>query len=125
MNTINYTEKFNSIFNEFIDDIVETYPDDTSMHLYKFAISGAMMMNQNMIMQGFNTHVVIPFGEQLLNKEESFFLNHDYKDIAGINTAMDFIERLKGYWVEMPQNNRDIIWKYFRILILICNKVYL
>ena len=61
------------------------------------------------------------------------FLNNDYSDVLNnehlkkhnnndINDKL--INKLKGYWKELDDNNREIVWQYFTVLLKICDKAY-
>jgi hypothetical protein len=62
---------------------------------------------------------------QILNKEEEFFINHDYVEERGEHSE-EFTERLiskiKSYWKTMTAENREIVWSYFTLLTKLCEK---
>ena len=75
----------------------------------------------------FNENVVQLYGDKLLEKDEDFFLNHDYDAIVSVRSnaskTIEIINKIKRYWVQLNEENRNIIWKYFRILILLSRKI--
>lgn len=120
---IDYLSKFNQTFKEFVNDLISLFPEDDDLQLYKTGIIASMMINDEFIVSGFEKYVVMPYGAKILQKDESFFVNHDYMDIPGGHKAMDFIQKIKGYWTNMSPENKEIVWKYFKVLVLLSNKI--
>lgn len=122
---MDHLKKFNKTFNEFIDDIILIFPNDSELRMYKKLISTALTFNSRLIINIFIDSVVLKYGTQLLEKDESFFLNNDYSDLIDSSQTEynALIQKIKEYWVIMNDENKDIIWKYFRVLILLSKKI--
>ena len=64
-------------------------------------------------------------------KDEQFFLDSSYSEI--INNINDpntskadiskIIDRIKGYWGNFSENNKDSIWQYMQLLLKLSDKV--
>jgi hypothetical protein len=124
---MDYLTKFNQTFNEFIDDIISLYPNDVDLRVYQKLLTAALSYNSQLIINTFKESVVTEFGDQLLNRDETFFLNKDYSDLINKNeNNVEYnaiIKKIKDYWSTMSDNNKDTIWKYFRVLILLSKKI--
>ena len=61
------------------------------------------------------------YKEKILNRDETFFLDNDYSEIKKANedenTVEQVINKLKKYWGELSEENKDKIWKYLETLI--------
>ena len=119
---IDYLEKFNDTFKEFIDDLILEYPDDPDFGLYKIGTYTALSNDEFFIVNMFNFYVTSIYGDQILNKDEEFFLNHEMSNNCIDNNAMNIIHKIQVYWVEMVDSVKAVIWKYFRVLILLDRK---
>ena len=61
-----------------------------------------------------------PWKDYVTNRNESFFINKDYEDEAqGDTNFLMLITRLKKYWPNLSDKNRDCIWKYLNTLIFL------
>jgi len=123
---MDYIHKFNTTFNEFVDDIIRIFPNDQDLKIYKAAIQTTIALDNRYIITRFNESVVNKYGKQLLERDDSFFLNHDYVEIVSYNKEYNaLISKVKLAWNTMNDENKEIMWKYFKILILLSNKFVL
>lgn len=124
---MDYLTKFNDTFKEFIADLSVVFPNDPEFNLYKAAIDTAICLDENIAHDIFYKNVVELYGEKLLSKDEDFFLNHDYEAIVSVRSdpskTNDIINKIKSYWKQLNEENRNTIWKYFRVLILLSKKI--
>jgi hypothetical protein len=120
---MDYVTKFNSTFNEFLDEMITVFPDDVDFRMYKLAMNAGLSMNNKLIINVFNQSVVTIYGDQILAKDEEFFLNNKYEDIADNPEYNALINKIKNYWTILSEDNKTAIWKYFRVLILLSKKI--
>jgi len=120
---MDYITKFNATFNEFLDEMITVFPDDVDFRMYKLAMSAGVSMNNTLIINIFNQSIVTVYGDQILAKDEQFFLNNKYEDIVGNPEYNALINKIKKYWTIINEDNKNAIWKYFRVLILLCKKI--
>lgn len=120
---MDYLEKFNNTFNEFIDDIINLFPKDADLRMYKNMLLAALCVNDQVLITLFKESVVEKYGPQLLAKDESFFLNHDYSEYTMNEEYHAIINKIRSYWSSMNEENRNTIWKYFKVLILLSKKI--
>lgn len=121
---MNYLEKFNNTFNEFMDDLINLFPNDSDLRMYKNMLSTALCVDDKVLNNIFKVSVVENYGQQLLAKDETFFLNHDYTELSSINVEYNaLLNKIRTYWSNMNENNKNTIWKYFKVLILLSNKI--
>ena len=121
------TDKFYTIFNtkitEFLNDLIRLFPDDADFKMYKTAISLAKLADEKKPLQYYKKFVTEEYKEHIRNKNDKFFLDHDYKEILSdselsneINSgdfSSQIVDRLKGYWSQISDENKEIVWNYF------------
>lgn len=114
-------ELFNLKFSEFLEDLVASYPDETDLQAMHNMLSWTVkMMGPNVPQEMFNLCVAIPYGEKIMAKNESFFLEECEYDTryADIN----IINKLKAKWKNLSADNREVVWKYMHVLMLLNTK---
>jgi hypothetical protein len=119
---MDYIDKFNASFIEFLDEMINIFPNDADFRMYKLAINAGISMNNKVIIKIFNDSVVTVYGDQILSKDEQFFVNNEYSDIVENPEYNALIYKIKDYWTTMNEANKTAVWKYFRVFILLCKK---
>ncbi len=131
------TDKFYTIFNtkitEFLNDLIRLFPDDADFKMYKTVISLAKLADEKKPLQYYKKFVTEEYKEHIRNKNDKFFLDHDYKEILSdselsndINSgdfSSQIVDRLKGYWSQISDENKEIVWNYFTLFLKISEKV--
>ena len=74
----------------------------------------------------FKTYVTEKYKTQILEKNEEFFMENKFEEeksnIKNDNYADDLIKQLKEHWSMIDEKNKDIIWKYFQVLVVLSEK---
>jgi len=121
---INYVEKFNEIFQELLQDLIKVFPNDTDLRTYLFAVKGAMMVNEFIICKVFHSHLMV-YESQVMEKDETFFLDKDYSEFHSNKVDIrTLVHKLKTCWTLLTEENKETLWKYFRVLMILANKIY-
>ena len=130
---------FNSKIIEFLNDLIKIFPGDTEFKMYKNAVNLIKMADEKKPLQLYNTFVTEEYKQNIEERNEAFFLEHDYNEIlnSDIVKNSDFVQKeldgnvnnkivnkLKGYWGELSDENKEFIWSYFTLFLKISNKVY-
>ena len=128
-----YYEIFNNKISNFINDLIIVFPDDKDFRLFKNTISLVKLANEKMLLEYFKIGVNEDFKNNIITRNEQFFLDNNYSSVLendkignvinkdNINDKL--IEKLKGYWVQLDEDNRKIVWDYFNILLQISEKI--
>tara|TARA_B100000686_G_C16218128_1_gene678796 strand:+ start:31 stop:507 length:477 start_codon:yes stop_codon:yes gene_type:complete len=108
-------DKFNTLFNEFIDKIINKYPN-ASISEYKKAFTLLKIASPstpaNLFMAG-----CIDYKDEIKNRDEEFFINS--------NTVLDKINSfsieigINKYWKELTDTTKTAIWDYIQSLFLL------
>lgn len=130
--------KFYSIFNtkivEFLNDLIKLFPEDTDFKIYKTAINLVKLADEKKPLQYYKKFVTDEYKEHINNRNDKFFLEHDYSDIlnneelkseldSDANISNKIVKRLKGYWGVLTPDNKEIVWNYFSIFLKISEKI--
>ena len=107
-----------------MQDLIRVFPEDVEFRMYELAIRSTLMCYPDYVSEMFHTKVTIPYGEKIINRDDTFFLTHDYTDVVQPHEETNaMIEKIKNYWANMSQENKEIVWKYFRVLVLLTRKI--
>jgi hypothetical protein len=105
------------------DELADMYPEDVDIKMAKTTIGTMKKMNPRMLYTTFS-QFVSPFRDQILARDESFFLNMDYTQIPGVEANnMMTVMNLKKYWGTMSDSTKDCMWQYFGELVKLCDKI--
>lgn len=119
-----FLARFNDTFAELLDDLARVFPNDPDLPVYKIGAQAALLHQENIVRDAFHAKVVAPFEAQVLARDESFFLGRDYGDVTReFADAGDVIAKLKASWQELGPSEKDTVWKYLRVLVLLDRKI--
>lgn len=119
-----YVKKFNKTFKELLQDLISIFPDDSDLHMYKAVLSASIIIDETALIQKFYHRVVVMYGDDILKKNISFFLENQLHDVDEESNMSCFIEKMKRYYQTTLLVNKDIIWKYCKVLVLLSTKWY-
>jgi hypothetical protein len=121
-----YFELFNQKSEEFVSELITAYPDIVEFKKFKTGIRLLTSINIKTPQMMFKKNQVASLKDNILKKNEDFFMNFDIKsDTKHSNDYdewVDFINRLKSIWINLDETNKETIWKYFRVLVLLSDK---
>lgn len=121
---MNYLDHFNDTFVELVEDLIRVFPLDSEFRMYKLALQGASMATPSVIQRIFHEKVSIIYGERILARDEDFFIQNDYADMREeYSQGEQVIEKLKKCWTSLTSDQRDIVWRYMRTLVLLDRKI--
>ena len=76
-----YLTAFNNIIFKFIDDLIETFPEENDFKVYKRTLTLLKTANAKTMCTLFKNYSYI-YREKILSNDESFFLQTEYKEKA-------------------------------------------
>jgi hypothetical protein len=121
---------FNVKLKEFINDLITVYPQDEDLYKFKTSVNMLLLVNEKQVIKIFKDFVYPKYKDHILNRDEKFFLTHDYTDdvsaVGATEQSPEFTDQLivkiKSYWETMKDENKNIIWNYFTLLIKLVEK---
>ena len=113
-----YLTAFNNIVFKFTDELIETFPEETDFKVYKRALTIIKSANAKKLSELFKNYSYI-YREQILEKDETFFINANYNEIADLKEdyIVAIIYKLKKYWQQLSDDNKNKIWEYLITMI--------
>lgn len=115
-----HVKKFNSVLIGFLDELMQILPDEKNIKVFKSQLSTVKYLDEKKIIKGFIQYGY-PYKKQILEKDESFFLKEGNVEVEGdyMNEAL----QLKRLWeTRLSDDNKEVVWKYFKVLVLLCEK---
>lgn len=120
-----YINLFNDKAEEFCKDLVTTFPEVAEFKKLKSGLLLLKNVDEKKPREFFNSYVGINFKQQILSKDESFFINEVQNHVqGGIDNSQwqSVISLIHELWATLSNENKENIWKYFQVLIAINDK---
>lgn len=132
-NNTRFYDIFNKKLQELLSDLIVVFPDDKDFKLFKNTVRLITLADVKKPLQMFKLSLTDEYKKNIEERNTDFFLNNDYSDVLNndiIKQTMNdddvnkkLINKLKGYWKDLNDNNRDTIWSYFNVLLKLSNKI--
>jgi hypothetical protein len=118
-----YIECFNNKLDEFLKDLVSTFPEMNDIKVLRNGLQLAKTIDPKLPQSVFNEHVVDVYEQRILDKDENFFLEEECHNIANKHGLdLDIMSKLKDIWTQLDKDNKEVIWKYLHVLVLLNRK---
>lgn len=106
----------------FINELCTIFQNNGEILLFREKYNLVRGVNSNLIIEYFISYIY-PFKKNIMNKEESFFLDGGGQEELKDNSGLKLRDNIKTLWItQLSEENKEIIWKYFKIFILLCEK---
>jgi len=106
----------------FMNELCSIFPSDGELLLFREKYNLIRSANSKLILEYFVIYIY-PFKTQILDKDERFFLDGGGQDELKDSSGLKFRDNIKNLWTsKMSDENKEIIWKYFNLFILLCEK---
>jgi len=106
----------------FINELCTIFQNNGEMLLFREKYNLVRGVNSNLVIEYFITYIY-PFKKNIMNKEESFFLDGGGQEELKDKSGLKFRDSIKTLWItQLSEENKEIIWKYFKIFIILCEK---
>ena len=106
----------------FIKELCIIFPNSKDILLLSEKYSLIRNINSNLIIEYFISYIY-PHKSTINNEDESFFLKGGGQDEIKDKSGLKFRDNIKTLWInEMSEENKEIIWKYFKIFMLLSDK---
>ena len=101
-------QAFNSVMEEFLNELQETFPEEKKIKAYYNSFLTLKKVNQRKVLDTFMNEIS-KHSEKIVNKDESYFLNSEDEFIKSINIGK--------WWNDtLSSNTKDAIWQYLNTL---------
>lgn len=107
----------------FFEELTESYPEERDIKLGLEAIQGAKKINPKLILDLFYEHVYRDAHEFIEQENDDAIVNYAREKIIGqFNEMSSALVIFHKHWDTMPESNRNAIWKYLKVLCILCAK---
>ena len=119
---MSYLGAFNNQLIRFFEELVDSYPEEKGIRMGLEAIQGAKKINPKLILDLFYDNVYRDCHVWIEDEDESIIefakkkISHEYNEMSAALFIFD------KYWVSMSTNNQSAIWKYLKVLCVLCEK---
>lgn len=117
----NIVSAFNEHFTDFMNDIIQVFPEDSELKIASNALSLIMLTSSKMIIRIFKTTVVTPYRKQIYDGDISFFIEKDYSQELDSNAILDKINILREPIRNMDVANKNKTVQYIQNLSKLCD----
>jgi hypothetical protein len=111
---------FNTHFFEFVEDIINIFPENTDIKNSKTSFAIFKKANPTSILKAWNFFVYTPYREVIEQGNIDFFFNKDYKNdltyMANANEIVKIIDTLREPVKNMGDSNKEHTIKYIQNL---------
>ena len=114
---------FNNQLIRFFEELVESYPEEKEIRYGLEALQGAKKINPKLILDLFYQHVYLPAHEIIEAEDDERVIGYAKSKIQNefneMSSALVIFDR---HWATMTSNNQQAIWKYLKVLCILCEK---
>lgn len=128
--SVDYFDLFNRKLNEFMDDLIMICPPEMERQftIFKDVLKWAIAFNKTYPCEIFESTVIKPFGHQIKERNEEFFLRETYETYnsyyKNYYNDLNIVEKLKNVWNTLDNHNRKIVWQYFDVLVVLAERTH-
>jgi hypothetical protein len=106
----------------FFNELCNTFPNNVELNIFKEKFMLLKKANSGIVIEYFIKYIY-PHKQNIMDKKESFFLEGGGQDEIKGETGLKFRDNIKKLWIsDMSDENKDIVWKYFKVFILLSEK---
>lgn len=127
-----YVEAFNTKMRELLSLMTQLCPDIKDLKLMKSSFIMVSNIRPRLPQQTFAKHIQAEFQDQIMGKDEAFFMDYDYDVIVNrmsaqgmVNQDMDVLNvvgYLKTVWGNLSEQNKDTVWNFLHTLVKLSSK---
>ena len=125
MSKISLYERFNEKCEEFCKDVISTFPDVEHFRHLRSGLNIVKNIDLKSPQRIFHNYIYnTPYKEYILTRNEQFFMtNQDFNlQTSKKEYWEEFINTLRSMWKNLREDDKDIVWKYFHILVILSEK---
>ena len=124
--SLNFLKLFNDKFMDMVKDLAAVFPQDKDLKAGAPALRLFLLTDDRAIQKIFHQTVIDLYRDKIVSRDETFFLSQTYDHLAEPSAAeatADIVSKLKGCWANLTAENRESIWKYLNLLIVLDDKI--
>ena len=114
---------FNTQLIKFFEELRDTFPEEREIRVALEALQGAKKINPRLILDLFYEHVGRDLRGAIQEQNEQKIIAHAKEKIkTQFNEILPALAIFDKHWPTLSEANQEIIWKYLKVLIVLCDK---
>lgn len=118
-------DAFYGQFSNFLEELSKLFPGDSDFPAYRTSVLLIKKANPNLVIKEIMSHV-IPFEDMIRARDAGYFLggrpSQDAVDLVSSQSIDPVLDKLRGCWRAMSDENRKVVWDYMILLIEIAKR---
>lgn len=111
---------------QFFEELAVTIPEEKDIKMALEAIKGAKKINPRLILELFHEHIYKDLKQAILDTNKEEIIKYGRKKIEGqFNEIMPAITLFDKHWDTLTPTTQDAIWKYLKVLCILCERIML
>jgi hypothetical protein len=107
----------------FFEELVDTFPEEREIRMGLETIQGAKKINPRLILDLFYEHVYREANEFIQLEDDQRLIAYAHEKIQSqFNEMSPALLIFDKHWDTMSDANRTIVWKYMKVLCILCAK---
>ena len=108
---------------KFFEELSEVIPEEKDLKMATEAIKGARKINPRLILDLFYEHIYIDMKDAVDRRDQPYIVEYGRRKIATqFNEIMPAITLFDKHWPSLSVSTQDAIWKYLKVLCVLCEK---
>ncbi len=114
---------FNTQLVAFFEELIEVIHDEKDIKMALEAIKGAKKINPRLIVDLFYEHVYSDLNVAIMNRDITFIQKYAHIKISTqFNEIMPALLIFDKHWDMFTPTTHEAIWKYMKVLCILCEK---
>ena len=107
----------------FFEELKDTFPEEREIKLALSTIQDARKINPRLVLDMFFEHVTRPLREAISKEDDQAVISYARSKInQQFNEILPALNIFDKHWTTLSQENRQSIWKYLKVLIILSDK---
>ena len=108
---------------KFFEELSEVIPEEKDLKMATEAIKGARKINPRLILDLFYEHIYVDMKDAIDRRDQPYIVEYGRRKIATqFNEIMPAITLFDKHWPSLSVTTQDAIWKYLKVLCILCEK---
>jgi hypothetical protein len=114
---------FGNMLIRFFEELRDTFPEEKEVRVALETIQNAKKINPRLILDMFYEHIATPLREAIAKEDFESVVSYAREKInVQFNEILPAIAIFDRHWGTLGEANRQAIWKYLKVLIVLGDK---
>jgi len=111
-----FLDAFYGQFSDFLDQLIQLFPNDTDFYTYKTGLHLLQKTNPKLVPEQVVLHVT-PFEKTLRARDDRFFMDYRFEEYSDDDALGMIIGKMKDLWTSLSDHNKKCVWDYTNLLL--------